>query len=1609
MRLKSLSLLFTATLVFAISIVKGQAPTITSFSPSSGPVGTLVTITGTNLSNPTSVSIGGVGAIVVSSSTTELKAMVMPGAVNGVVEFFSNSGNVQSVNSFTKSPPKILTDKNSIKVFAPNDASVGPLISPVSISADGQTAVVGDPGDNSNTGAIRVYVKNNGSWVSQGSKIVANDAVGNAFQGLSVSINADGNTIVVGGNYDNYGVGAVWVFTQNGGVWSQQGNKLVGSGAIGNASQGASVSISADGNTLISGGYSDNSEIGAAWIFVRSNGVWTQFGNKLVGTGYSGISGQGHSVAISADGKTAIVGGLNDDNSKGAAWVFSKVGNNWVQQGNKLVGSDAVGNGWQGRSVALNADGNYAIVGSPTDNLAKGAAWVYKRENGVWVQDGNKLIGSDLVGNSAQGHSVAISYDGKTCILGGISDNSLVGAAWVFRRNQSSWYQFGNKLVESNDNDLMRQGVSVSISGDANTMIVGGNNYSSIDGFLIYNSIPDPEILTYSSLKGAIGSLIKFSGVSLSLLNSVTVGGTEALIVSKNDSTMTVMIMPGTSNGPVVATSNYGHLLSIGTFIVTPTKVPINHQNTIFHVIPGKIYNMSSVTISADGNSIMAGFEGPTNINEAALFRRDNDGRWMYQFKTIDSSLMSFGNSKTNVSGKADLSEIVASGGQTQGFYDQGVNKFIRKRRSFTNPMTFAWPDGPVSMSADGKTTITGTYFSGLSLVRAIITNRVSSDSFNTMSLYETQLFTTPPQGAPIVYISSDGKTAVVGTPKENSGNGVVRIFIKQNNLWILQNTLNQPQDAVGNSNFGIALALSADGNVLVVGANEDNLGKGAAWIFNRVGSSWSQVGNKIVPNDMLTNAAFGTSVATSADGKVVIVGGPNEENNSGAIWAFNEINGVWQQFGSKRRSNYLNTSTAFFGRSIAISSDGNTAVITALINNTVVGAFIYTAIGAPTFSSITPNTGTIGTVVTIKGSGFLGSIWQENGDRLKFGGTYPSSWGVLNDSTITATIWNGSTGPITLYNNSQIGTSNFNFTYIGTGVPGGGTGGLESKSLGDAVGKRIINNAFSNKSTLVDYSKLTVIDENGQTHRAASTGTALTLAQILPKKISNGEYKAYTSTPTDIPSFTNAIEALSIDFTLQNKARAVAFGTKTLGGVYDHTKAVCDRLKGAELLKIENVQVQGINLVKFELINARGQKEYAYSFVIGAKNGRNDYTIQSTWLNKNYTPDEVMFNIQLWAETPGLINDMANDIIYRLGQNMPVREIAKNEALPVTYITKGKRESEHIVLEITNATANSNGYFEVQERANEQSNNLVKKQIPVTIAHNGNTTIKLPVGDIYESTISLFVNGKMEDQVFMADGNWGTELTTNNTSIKSFKINNNTKPYVDSMGEFKLFRNIQLEANSQDNITVYKLLRGGGAPQDLSDYKTFKFTAAGSGANLKIILLRDSISNWADQYSVSIPLSANATEYKIGLTDFKSKTVKSNLTPNDITTVVFVYEVTNKGSNTLVNAALSDLSFSKIDYAYLNSLNSREINIYPNPASNKFFATFKSHKEVKLNLVVRDAASGRVVFSKWVNAIKGENTVSVDINKSIGMSNYILNLEGSDIKYQSKKVIVTQ
>src|SRR5262249_19736154 len=159
----------------------------------------------------------------------------------------------------------------------------------------------------------------------------------------------------------------------------------------------------------------------------------------------------GTSVALSSDGSTALLSAWTDNigpnTGVGSAYVFVRSGVTWSLQA-QLVASDGLTNDRFGWSVALSADGSTALVGAPFPDVGankdQGSAYVFVRSGVTWSQQA-KIVASDGLANDTFGHSVALSADGTTALVGAdaadVGANVDQGSAYVFLRAGVSWSQ----------------------------------------------------------------------------------------------------------------------------------------------------------------------------------------------------------------------------------------------------------------------------------------------------------------------------------------------------------------------------------------------------------------------------------------------------------------------------------------------------------------------------------------------------------------------------------------------------------------------------------------------------------------------------------------------------------------------------------------------------------------------------------------------------------------------------------------------------------------------------------------------------------------------------------------------------------------------------------------------------------------------------------------------------------------------------------------------------------------------------------------------------------------------------------------------------------------
>ena len=305
------------------------------------------------------------------------------------------------------------------------------------------------------------------SWVPTGT--VLNGESNQDALGTAVSMNLDGTIMAVGVPLSN-STGIVQVYMFEDDNWTPMGNPI--GGAIAGERFGSSTSISADGQTLIVGAY--NNSAGHAYVFEWSGVDWAQKGSTLSGENSDDFFGLG--VDINADGTVIVVGApLNDTNEFNAGFVgvYEWNGSDWSQRGANLEGVEEYEE--FGQTVAMSADGNSIVIGSPFSFSVyrPGITRIYEWSGSTWIQKGVDIIGEGNTDHS--GTSIDMTGSGETIAIGS-SNNSHsttfnAGHVRVFDWSGSAWTQRGDDIDGDASYDNSSDGLSM--SDDGNTIASG--------------------------------------------------------------------------------------------------------------------------------------------------------------------------------------------------------------------------------------------------------------------------------------------------------------------------------------------------------------------------------------------------------------------------------------------------------------------------------------------------------------------------------------------------------------------------------------------------------------------------------------------------------------------------------------------------------------------------------------------------------------------------------------------------------------------------------------------------------------------------------------------------------------------------------------------------------------------------------------------------------------------------------------------------------------------------------------------------------------------------------------------------------------------------------
>jgi FG-GAP repeat len=359
-----------------------------------------------------------------ADGTTALVAGPGDAGLSGAAWVFTRAG-----TTWTQQGPKLTAPESLGQPEEPlcaEEADCG-FGRSVALSADGDTALIGAPRANESHGAAWVFTRSGSTWSQFGHGL----AGGNASFGRSVALSADGTTALVGAPSQRSTRGAAWTFTRSASGFVAFGEPLTTEATVAGDFFGRSVALSANGTTALVGAPGEEGLAGAAWAFARAGEGWIGRA-KLTGAGEAiGEARFGASVALSASGETALIGARTDDEGVGSAWPFIRNGSAWAQQGPKLSGIGELGEGQFGASVALSADGDTALVGAPHDNSGQGAAWELTRTGASWASEGEQVEGGAEPGKDLFGAGIALSADAGTALIGAPRASHRLGNVWT--------------------------------------------------------------------------------------------------------------------------------------------------------------------------------------------------------------------------------------------------------------------------------------------------------------------------------------------------------------------------------------------------------------------------------------------------------------------------------------------------------------------------------------------------------------------------------------------------------------------------------------------------------------------------------------------------------------------------------------------------------------------------------------------------------------------------------------------------------------------------------------------------------------------------------------------------------------------------------------------------------------------------------------------------------------------------------------------------------------------------------------------------------------------------------------------------------------------------
>ena len=558
----------------------------------------------------------------------------------------------------------------------------------------------------------------------------------------------------------------------------------------------------------------------------------------------------------------------------------------------------------------------------------------------------------------------------------------------------------------------------------------------------------------------------------------------------------------------------------------------------------------------------------------------------------------------------------------------------------------------------------------------------------------------------------------------------------------------------------------------------------------------------------------------------------------------------------------------------------------------------------------------------------------------------------------------------------------------------GGNAGGLESNNrLSEQINKRNFDRVKSayvfNPNTAKRVTK--TIKSTKLTAKSAATAT---LKDFIPLGVLK-EDEAIESSPTDLLAITNATEVFSVDYLRKSKAIATILAFKTEKGVYEHTKYICDRLLGAQILSISTIDIQDKSFIKTIIKNADGTIEYVLNFSAKAINNNTNFAIESHWNLDKYEKNVPFYNFQIWTNSIDDLYTLGSEVLKSINNQKTITDYSLSTP-PTVYIKKGDYLNGKLDLEIVNTNATKTVNFTAGLRETETSTEI-KINSPIDLNKDYISNLVVNTGNLFDIGFRIGDGTATPDDLFLSDGPWGLDTAAASTVVNSYSISPNESSF--EANTFPVERNLSLKATTKEYIAAYRALTPRFKAVNLSSYKSFRLKAKGTG-KLEITFVKNSITNWDEQYKASINLNTNYQEFALPFSKFKSSKGTA-MELNDIKTIVFKMTATN-GEETTKTMNLESIRFSKEEVFLIEdaaNFDADKVTVTPNPVIDQAVIDFYLKTPETVTISIYNML-GKTVKEFEVDAQDGQNKAYfTNQNLEPGLYFCKINSQQSDLK----------